>query len=244
MKIILLFHFILSTALLAQDDKFNYDFNATLTSRFIGRGVDCSKQNFGPHIQPTLNLNYKPDDSNILSLSTWSTWGLINEYSELNISAIYANSFKFGEISLAITDYYFPYLKMPFLKIQNNNGEGSHTFDAAISYLGPESFPINFTASNNFYNSIEGENTFYSEIGFPLEINDKISVDTFIGGALGKSSWYEVESNKFEIIHTGFSFNYKIKLMDNFSLPVSLWFIANPHQNKNYTGISFSFAYN
>ncbi|HEX2865693.1 MAG TPA: TorF family putative porin [Ignavibacteriales bacterium] len=230
-----------SSLLLAQDapedsskeeaKPYSFSFGADLVSRYVWRGIEVGESM--PQVQPYGSFDLDLKSSGSFSLGLWGSYGFTGNYAENDFYLKYSYETSAGTFSATATDYYYPYIDSLKLSDFKNNGEGAHTMEAAFLYTGPEAFPVSFTLSKNFYNDIPGQKSLYVELGYPVAFNGT-SLNFFAGAAQGPSVWHSVTSDQFQVINLGFNVSKEIKITQDFSLPVGLSFIMNPHIKNTY----------
>lgn len=238
--------FLSSSIVLAQDTEektkeeskeeakpYSFNFGADVVSRYVWRGIELGGSPAVPQIQPYGSFDLDAKSIGAFSLGVWGSYGFTGNYSENDFYLKYSYTTSAGTFSATATDYYYPFIDS--LKFSNfkNNGEGAHTMEAAFVYTGPESLPISLTVSSNIYNDVPDNKSLYVELGYPLEINGT-SLNFFAGAAKGPSIWHCVTSDKFEVINLGFNVARDIKITGDFSLPVGMSFVMNPHVKNTY----------
>ncbi len=247
--ILAFFLFAFSSYLIAQEecektcsDKCFVDVSlgADVVSRYIWRGVEYGGDPAAPQFQPWISFNFQLNEENSITLGGWGSYGFSGDYSENDLSLRYAYSpAEFGTVALTASDYYYPYLGISFFNVEND-GLGAHTIELALSYDGTEKFPIHLAVSNNVLNDIGGTKSFYSEIGYTVNVKD-ISLFFFAGGASGVSPWYLIEKDGFRIINAGVTASKLVKITEDFSFPIGLSWIVNPELKKSYIAVKLSF---
>ena len=139
-----------------------------------------------------------------------------------------------------LTDYFFPNPLSPNVdnKYFNYKNETTgHTFEASLSYAGPDKFPIQVYAGIHFYGDDKckdstgvcgaGDKNNYSiylEAAYQFTVKG-IGVKPFIGGIPYGSSWYGPSAG---VVNMGFTASKSIKITNDFSLPVYASIITNP----------------
>lgn len=135
-----------------------------------------------------------------------------------------------GNYSVALTDYYYPSDGLRFFNYRGGN-EGAHTLEVSLIYGGTQKLPLNLMASVNVYN--DTSNSFYLELSHSFEVGE-VSVNAFVGGAVGESAWYEVADKGFRLINAGLTFSRTLVLSSTFSLPVSVSVGINPYSERSF----------
>lgn len=234
---------ILSTiAIKAQEDEqstgFEFTYGADLVSRYVWRGGELAGKN-NPQVQPTVNINYLTENAGSFSFGIWSSFGLKKNYIETDFTLSYNISTDFGEFGIALTDYYFPYLKNKFFNYKDN-GKGSHTIEGALSYVPTQEFPIKLLLANNLLNDLPNDNSLYIEASYPFELLT-LSFNTFVGAAKGRSFYYGVNTDKFEFTNAGISVSRSVNFTESFAMQFGLDEIYNYHLKKNYLVFKISY---
>ncbi len=217
---------------------FEFTYGADLVNRYVWRGCELAGKN-NPQFQPSLNFNYSTENYGSFGFGIWSSFGLKKNYIEADYSLSYGISTDFGEFGIVVTDYYFPSNKLKFFNFKDK-GEGAHTLEAAFSYVPTEVFPIKLLLANNILNDLPNDNSLYIEASYPFELAT-LSFNAFVGAAKGKSAYYGVNTEKFELINTGISVSRGVNFTDNFALQFGLDEVYNAHLKKNY--IVFKISY-
>jgi hypothetical protein len=205
----------------------SFEFGMDLVSRFVWRGIDLGD---APAFQPYASLSLAG-----FELGTWGSYALsapagAPPFSEYDWYLQYSDSTSVGTFTAALTDYYFPSDGLKFFNYRGGN-EGAHTLEANLSYAGNEKLPVNLAASVNVYN--DTSNSFYLEIGHSFEVGE-VSVNAFVGGAVGESAWYEIGDKGFRLINAGLTFSRTLPLSSTFSLPVSVSVGVNPYSERSF----------
>ncbi|MCX8054945.1 MAG: hypothetical protein N3A67_04695 [Ignavibacteria bacterium] len=231
-----------ATVIKAQEDEqatgLEFTYGADLVSRYIWRGGELAGKS-NPQFQPTVNLTYSTENAGSFSFGIWSSFGLKKNYIETDFTLSYNISTDFGEFGIAFADYHFPYTKKKFFDFKGD-GEGSHTIEAAFSYVPTQEFPIKLFLANNLWNDIPNDNSLYIEASYPFELLT-LSFNAFVGTAKGKSFYYGVNTDKFELTNAGISVSRAVNFTEDFALQFGLDEIYNQHLKKNY--IVFKISY-
>lgn len=210
----------------AQDISIGADF----INRYIWRGLEI---NNAPNIQPGLSLSYKG-----LEAGFWASYTLSNEVSntdEIDAFVGYTISSEAGDISLLLTDYYFPNAGVPLSDF--DNGSGAHTLELTFGFT-PAKFPISFLVGYNIYN--DDGNNLYFELGYSATISD-VDLSLFAGAAAGSEenpAYYGTD--EFAVINIGLTASKSIKITDDFELPITSSLIVNPEADIAYMVFGFS----
>jgi len=188
---------------------------ADFVSRYLWRGLD-----FGNtfSIQPTLALS-----SGDFEVGFWGSYPLANTANGSEEMDLYI-SYSISDVSLVVTDYYFPNSGLKYGKYKN---PGAHTIEAGLSYAGSESLPLSLAAFVNVYN--DDDNSMYFELGYSTEVSDVV-VDFFVGGG---NFAYSL-TDKFNLTNIGIKASKEIKITENFSLPIFSSYVLNPNTEVGY----------
>jgi hypothetical protein len=216
----------------------SFELGGDVVSRYIWRGCEQDLPASSPHIQPYGSISANISEQSSFALSIWGSYGLTGGYSENDFTLCYNLESSFGSFIASVTDYYFPNLSIPFSNF-NNDTSGAHTLEAAFSYVGAESFPFRFLISQNFHGIDAGSHSLYFEAGFITSLGD-YSLDFFLGIAKGNSSWYRINTEKFELINVGITAQKYVKITQELSVPIGISFILNPYLKTTYLVLKVS----
>lgn len=226
---------ILSASQVIADDGLSVNVGADVMSRYIFRGTDYGNS---PSIQPTLSIN-----TSGFEIGYWGAISMTSNYQEIDLYAKYT----IGGLSIIFTDYYIPYITSdpasPDIRyFIFDDKKTAHTFEGALAYDFGEGFPLRVFASTFFYGNDKrwgydeekdnDEKTYFStylELGYPILAGNS-SLDVFLGmtptaGAFG---------NTLGVINLGLTGSKKIKLTNEFELPVKSSVIYNPQLSLVY----------
>jgi len=248
--------------LLASANSFSQDnspiqFGADLMSRYIWRGVDLGGES--PNIQPGLKvlLNSK-DTIHSFSIGAWGAYNFntVNQEADLYITYTFRNIFSF-----TLSDYYFPgsptytVSQKKYFRYKNDNT--GHVIEPMISFNGTESIPFTLLFAMNVYGAdsrkVNTDGTLgdifmskYVEVGYKNSIKG-VDYNAFVGAAIddpdeekGEVGYYGGNKSA-GIVNLGVKASKKIKITNDYSLPVQASLISNPEAEKIYIvfGISF-----
>ncbi len=206
-------------------------FNADIVSRYLWRGMEFGVTNnspASPQFQPSININFALNSENTISIGAWGSYGFSGDYNECDLNIKYAYSpASLGTIALTINDFYFPFMGRPFSNYEKE-GAGAHTVELNLSYTGTEKFPINLIVANNILGDAPDHKSFYAEIGYTVIVKN-VSLFFFTGGAQGVSPWNMVSKDGFIITNVGVTASKTIKITDDYSVPVGVTWVTNPH---------------
>jgi hypothetical protein len=223
-------------------------FGCDLMSRYVWRGLDLGGAS--PSVQPSLKLGLcSKDSSHAITLGFWgayTTGPTANQEADLYLSYTYNNM-----LSLSVTDYFFPDLNQG---IRNDYFEyrpdsTGHVYEGVLSFNGTKKIPVTFLFAMNFYgndarkinsDSSTGDIVMskYLELGYKKTIRGT-DLNVFLGFALddpkeklGATGYYLNE--KPGIINVGIKASGKVKITDDYSLPLQCSVVSNPELNKIY----------
>ncbi|MFH2143235.1 MAG: hypothetical protein ABIJ97_12485 [Bacteroidota bacterium] len=206
-----------------------------IMSRYVWRGCDYGDS---PSIQPTLSFSM----SN-LEVGCWNAIATGSFYKEIDLYAKYT----YKILSLMFTDYYIPSVTgtpcSPDIRYFNYvNEETAHTFEGSFILKGGEKLPLWLQGGVFFYGNdkrwgydVEKDSTdgtYYSsyiEAGYSLALKEN-NLDLFIGF----SPFAGAYANDFGIVNLGITGYRKIKISDDFELPVKASLIFNPQASNAF----------
>ncbi|TYP93739.1 hypothetical protein LX73_1449 [Fodinibius salinus] len=200
------------------------DCSADFVNRYVWRGIDFGKSaSIQPHIEFT---------SGGFTAGTWASYA-ISPVENSTVSAAGASehdlyiSYSFGNISLGVTDYYFP-TGSEFFNF-DDDGAGAHYIEPNISVTGPASFPITFYGAINAYN--DPDQSIYLETSVPFSVGGT-DMSFTVGGVPAESAYYG--TTKAGIINLNLSVSRELEITDKFSLPLFGGYILNPYAEQSY----------
>lgn len=226
---------ILGFSTLKSDDGVSVNVGADVMNRYIFRGTDYGNS---PSIQPTFSIS-----TGGFEIGYWGAISLTSYYQEIDLYAKYT----IGGLSIIFTDYYIPYItsdpaSSDIRYFVFDDKKTAHTFEGALAYDFGEGFPLKIYASAFFYGNDKrwgydeekdkDEKTYFStylELGYPL-ISGNNNLDLFVGmtpsaGAFG---------NTMGVINLGFTGSKKVKMTNDFELPVKSSVVYNPQLSLVY----------
>jgi hypothetical protein len=225
--IIIVFLFLQFSSLKAQTEPLpaiTLSANADLMSRYIWRGLNPGQV---PSIQPGLSASWKN-----FTLGTWGAYKLAGPgYQETDFYI----SKKLGAVTLAIWDYFSFYDTASAEYFNYRKNTTLHVLEAQVLIKGGEKIPFNLLASYFFYGA-DPSKSIYLELQYLFSAGP---VDmTLFAGYQPKGTYY---ASKADFVNIGCTAIKKIKITDNFSLPLNLSLIVNPNINSVYivAGLSF-----
>jgi hypothetical protein len=221
--------------------KLPFEIGTDLMSRFVWRGQCVSK---APNIQPS--LVYAPKFG--LKVGAWGSYAFTGDYAEVDLFASYG----IKGISITLTDYFV----MNESAAENiffdyKNESTGHLIEGALSYDGPENFPIKLTAGTMFYGA---------DKKIDQMIVDTVLSDTTYTYKNAYSTYFEIAytfrnisifagitpmeglyGNKFGLVNFGLTGRKTLKITDHFSLPIQASLITNPQRQNIYLVFGFTF---
>jgi hypothetical protein len=213
---LLVFLSLLSTGLLAQEEKKHFSTGADFVSSYIWRGTLYGT---GPHIQPSLEFNAGP-----LTLGGWASV----DFAGYNEADLYFSLALPAGFKLGMTDYYYPGLN--YFDVTKINGSHAFEINAAFS-KGGLSLAANCIL-NEAGNAGSAGGDMYFEASYAFESMSLI---------LGAGDGWHTGNGKFNVCNIGIGTSKEIKITDSFNIPVSGQVIINPHREKLYIVVGFSF---
>ncbi len=203
---------------------------ADVMSRYIFRGVDYGNS---ASIQPTISLT-----TGSFEVGYWGAIATNSSYQEIDLYAKYS----FGNLSVILTDYFVPSFVEGTPASDDtryfvyDDKTTAHTLEGALAYNFGESFPLKVMAAVFFYGNDKrwgydaekdsNEETYYStyiELGYGFTVGGN-NLDIFLGltpaaGAFG---------NDFGVVNLGVTGSKKLKITNEYELPVKSSVIYNP----------------
>ncbi len=220
-------------------NRFEFSLGGDIVSRYIFRGVEFGPNPSTPHIQPHFGITYRFSQNSSVKIGGWASYGISNNFSENDLSLNYTHSIeKAGSFSLTLLDLYFPYLGVDFNNF-DDKGTGAHFIGLQFDYTGASSFPVTFQAASLVYNDFPGNKSLYLELGYMFSISN-VNGKLFFGAAQGKSQWNTIRTDKFEFDNIGLSLSKKLKITEDYSVPVGISYILNWHLKTSYLVLKLS----
>lgn len=213
----------------AETSSFKVNVGADIVSRYVWRGTDFGDS---PSIQPTLSFS-----SSNFEIGCWSAIATNSFYREVDLYAKYT----FKSVSVIFTDYYVPSLNgtpaSPDTRyFAYNNDSTAHTFEGSLLYKGNEKLPFWIMANVFFYGNDKrwgydtqkdlNADTYYSayfEAGYTFTVREN-SVDVFAGFTPAAGAY----GNTMGFVNMGLTGYRKIRITEQFELPVKASLIFNP----------------
>ena len=223
-----------------------FSFGADVVSRYVWRGTDFGNS---PAIQPNVSFSVAG-----FKIGAWGSYSFgpyskkINDSTTMTVGNFVESdlsiSYTLKGFTVMVTDYFFPNPLSP--NVDNNyfnykNETTGHTFEASLSYAGPDKFPIQLYAGMHFYGDDKCQDStgvcgagdknnysIYLEAAYQFTVKG-IGVKPFIGGIPYESSWYGPSAG---IVNLGVTVSKSIKITDSFSLPLYTSIITNPQSQS------------
>ncbi len=223
----------LNSQLVAQNDdrKTEINLGVDFMSRYVWRGIDYGRS---PSIQPYMSVTLGKIE--IGAWGAFTTNGLNIQETDLYVTYSFSDA-----LSFTVTDYFFTNDSLDdnayFLL---NNGETGHALEALVCYTLPGNIPFSVTAGTIFYgadkvnfyvgNDLMNDKLNYStylELGYSASILEK-EIETFMGFATSNGLY----GDGFGIVNLGISVNDKVKITEEFALPISCALTFNPQKQN------------
>jgi hypothetical protein len=217
------------------ESKVKLNVGADIMSRYIWRGTDYGHS---PSIQPTLSLTVGG-----FEIGGWGAIATNSFYQEIDAYAKYT----LRNFSLIVTDYYIPSVTGVSASPDSSyfnyaDEETAHSLEGSLLYKGGEKLPLWLQGSVFFYGNDKRwgyeaakdttNQTYFStyiEAGYTLAIKET-SADFFIGF----TPWAGAYGNTLGVVNLGVTGYRKIKITENFALPVKASLIFNPQSSNVY----------
>lgn len=188
-----------------------------IANRYVWRGFDFGDS---PSIQPELSYT-----SGGFEIGVWGAFATNGDPGGTEISPWVSYSFDTdaGSFSIIATDYTFPGLGGSWAL----DGD-THAIELGLGYEGA----FNFFAGVFVYG--DDDNSIYLELGYDFE-----SIGVFFGFTPTESAEYGTDG--FGILNVGLSYDYDLKITDDFALGLSSAFVLNPSQEALHLVFAISF---
>lgn len=195
----------------------SFSLNADFVSRYVWRGLLFSPT---PNIQP-----YATFTSNNISVGAWSSYGLAENYAEVDLFI----SYQFNKFTLTISDYYAPADETDptsYKYFEFGSKKTQHAVEGSILYSVNDH--LGATLGTFFYGNDRdsvGDNYYstYLELAYAFSLNENI-FSVFLGGTVDEG-YYADEA---AVVNAGVSFSRNLDLSDKLSIPLSGSVIFNP----------------
>jgi hypothetical protein len=217
------------------NSKVKLNVNADIVSRYYWRGSDYGNS---PAIQPTLSLT-----ANNFEVGCWGSVSTISFYKEIDLYAKYT----YKKFTLILTDYYVPSVNgtssSPDTRFFTYKDKTTaHSLEASLLFKGGEKLPLWLLGGVYFYGNDKrwgynasmdaDEKTYYSsyfEAGYTFAVQDN-SIDVILGITPSAGAY----GNKAGVVNIGFSGMRKIKITENFELPLKASLFFNPQASTAF----------
>jgi hypothetical protein len=236
---------------------FKLNVGADLMSRYVWRGLDYGSS---PSIQPTLSFgigDFEIGYWGAIALTTnYLESDLYLKYSFKGFSVAVTDYF-IPALATGFNDTRYSYCNSKnTIDFDTTTGVSlnkftTHSIEASLQYKGPEKFPISILVGTYVYGNDKTPNdtvftstklvqavnfrnrySTYIELGYSFAIKT-FNFDVFVG-ATPFSSVYSTPAyeGNFAVVNTGITGYRKIKITDNFELPLKASAIYNPQQSS------------
>ncbi len=227
-----------------EDSKNKFNIGVDIFNRYIWRGTDYGTS---PSVQPSAAYNYKK-----FEIGVWGAYATKGGYSETDPYM----KFTFKSLSFILTDYFIhnesysnSIKSLPSSHFLHFNSKTTnHLLETSISYKNKK-IPLNIYVGTIIYGNDRGwgydsikdvnADNYYSTYceatySFNCQNND---FDIFLGMTTHEGAY----GNGVGIVNTGITLYKKIKVTDNFQIPVKTSVIMNPQSENLYFIIGFTF---
>jgi hypothetical protein len=217
------------------ESKVKLNVGADIMSRYIWRGTDYGHS---PSIQPALSMS-----AGGFEIGGWGAIATNSFFQEIDMYAKYS----LKSFSLILTDYYIPSVtgipsSTDSRYFNYADEETAHSLEGSLLYKGGEKLPLWLLGGVFFYGNDKRwgyeaakdttNQTYFStylEAGYTLAIKEN-SADFFIGF----TPWAGAYGNTLGVMNMGVTGYRKIKITDDFELPVKASLIFNPQSSNVY----------
>lgn len=205
-------------------------FGADVMSRYVWRGFD-----FGNAVSVQPSLSYSKGG---FEIGSWASYGIGSQSvgaSEHDLWVGYGVDLGEGSsIGFGVTDYYFPNGGVGFFDFSDDGG--AHQIEPYVSYTGPSSLPISIWFSIFVHN--EPDNAAYAEVSYPVMVSET-ELSLTAGIAPFESAFYANPDGP-AVTNLSLSASRTAEITDSFSIPFSISYVLNPHQEVSYLLFGFS----
>ncbi len=215
---------LLNSVVVFGQDSLTINIVSDINSRYVWRGLDYGAS---PSIQPTLSLSKKN-----FEIGYWGAISTLGSYCETDLYVKYS----YKGFYLTVTDYFFPKNTIPTTKTERyfnyEDKTTGHIAEGIIGWKGSEKFHFYIFAATSFYGADKdtlGNNRYstYAETGCSFEIRNN-TLDVFAGFTTAEGLY----GNGIGFVNLGLTGSKKIKVTENFELPVKVSLVFNP-QSEN-----------
>ena len=201
----------------------NWDFGASLQSRYIWRGINLGGN--GANIQPSISYS-----KGMFSIGAWGAYSIGSDQ-EGQEADLYVTISPLDFLSFTVTDYFFPVDRLGNNNYFDYGDRTGHVFEATASFSGFEKFPINLFVATNFAGADKTEDgvqsfSTYIEASYPIPAGF-VDIRLFAGAVFGDNGgYYGTDGSGF--INIGMGVSKSIKITEKLNLPVDTALIFNP----------------
>lgn len=216
--------------------KSSLNWNVDISNRHLFRGGLTVNT---PTIKPTLEYS-----KGGFTAGAWGAYATDGSYQEIDLYLGYS----IGRFNVTVYDYYCPSsdnAKGNFFDY--NNTSGVHTWDVVAQYKISGDIPLTILASCYFAGNCDAEGKERYSTYFELNYLSKIAGKDVIwtaGMAPGNTSYSVdkdgIERDDFSIVNLGLKVKDRVKLTDNFKLPVYAGLTLNPLKERLYFTIGIN----
>jgi hypothetical protein len=214
--------------------------SADFMSRYVWRGQLLSRT---PNIQPSLIF----DPGIGLKAGAWGSYDVCGNYAEVDLYL----SYEIKGIGITFTDYFVVDEYADFNKYFNYKNENTfHTFEASLSYYGPEKVPLYLTANTMFFgfdkkldkteiDTVTNDTTYTYKNQFStyFELGYTYKNITFFAGITPFACYY---GDKWGVVNAGITYRKEIPISRKFSLPIMGSLIFNPQKQNIFIVFGFT----
>ncbi|MHC1707704.1 MAG: hypothetical protein AB9842_09300 [Bacteroidales bacterium] len=217
--------------------------SADVVSNYLWRGSPgyspLSGQNvLSPSFQPTLAWT-----KGNFEVGAWGSSDFTGTYKEVDFYA----SYTMKDLTLTVTDYYWNLDWLNDKFFDYNNDSTSHILEAALTYKFPK-FPLSVQVATMFYGADKKpadikENNYstYVELIYSLPVGDD-KLDISLGMTPGDGYYGDGYGGEegFAVVNAAITGYRKIKITNDFELPLKAALICNPQHQKAYLVFGFT----
>lgn len=208
----------------------SFSAGADLVSSYLWRG----QYNAGASFQPSVGVSCGP-----VSLGAWGSSDFSGENKEVDLSLSFAK----GGFSVALTDYFYPGQGGFF---EWDEDKTCHQLELALGYDFGEktNVPISLLwgtmlAGDDLASDGDRQFSSYFEVAYTFPVK-MVNVEV-AAGFTPFDSFYQVDTDGFNMVNLSVKGSYDIKFTDAFSLPVFAQFVLNPNQEDVHMAFGFTF---
>ena len=231
MKRLLLFVMLLVPlfAVAQEDEKGEFYGTVDFGYRCMWRGIENGT---APSVMPTVGYSKGGFD-----IYVWGGFAFDDSYREFDLAV----SYSFGNFSLELVDYFYPYKGNKFFEF--NNKTTTHSAELIGTYEF-EKVPLYITAGTFIFGDDkkeDGKNAYstYAEVGYTHEFNEKNSIAGVVGASFNKSMYNGYEKN-FSLANITAAYTRIFSFWNFEEFPVTASYTYNPYLEKSYFNIMFT----